>query len=266
MRFRYRMLTALFVAVSAWMPTVEAEIQTMPSDFVYLRSVDPSILQEMRYAGYHNFLGRPIAGYHATECILTRKAAFALKKVQTELKQSGLSLKVYDCFRPQTAVNDFTASGKDLSDQRMKTEFYPRVSKDAFFKLGYVAEKSGHSRGSTVDLTIVPVPTPKQEAYHRNQKLYDCAAPYGKRFHDNSIDMGTGFDCFDERAHSDSTAINSIAYHNRSVLRVAMEQQGFKQYINEWWHFTLNNEPYPDTYFDFPIFFAESNSKWCSVA
>jgi D-alanyl-D-alanine dipeptidase len=251
MRFCYPILSTIFVVMS-WFSHV-AEANNMPTDFVYLSRIDPTILQEMRYAGYHNFLGRPIAGYKASECILTQQAAVALSRVQAELKPSGLSLKVYDCYRPQTAVNDFTVSGKDLSDQRMKPEFYPRVSKDTFFKLGYVAEKSGHSRGSTVDLTIVPVPIPKQAAYHPKQKLYDCTAPYGKRFHDNSIEMGTGFDCFDERAHSDSTSINSIAYHNRTVLRVAMKQFGFTQYINEWWHFTLNNEPYPDTYFDFLI-------------
>ena len=227
--------------------------QALPADFVYLNSIDPSIIQEMRYAGYHNFLGRPIKGYHASTCILTRQAALALSRVQTELKKSGLSLKVYDCYRPQTAVNDFVASHMDLSDQRMKAEFYPRVSKKDFFTLGYVAEKSGHSRGSTIGLTIVPVPTPRQTAYHRGQKLYDCTLPYGKRFQDNSIEMGTGFDCFDVKAHADNRDISQVAYHNRSVLTVAMEGQGFVPYHYEWWHFTLKKEPFPNTYFDFPF-------------
>lgn len=251
MHFKQFFLTSISMIILG--STSIAPAETLPSDFVYLRNVDPSIIQEMRYAQYHNFVGRPIAGYHAEECILTKQTAYALSKVQTELKKSGLSLKVYDCYRPQTAVNDFIAASKDLSNQKMKAEFYPYVNKADVFKLGYVAEKSGHSRGSTVDLTIVPVPTPKQETYNRHQKLVNCAAPRAKRFHDNSIEMGTGFDCFDLKAHPDNTTVNNIAYHNRSVLWVVMEQQGFKPVDTEWWHFTLKNEPFPSTYFNFPV-------------
>lgn len=241
-------LTALSLALVS---TVSAA--NLPTGFVYLHDIDPTIIQEMRYAGYHNFLGRPITGYNAPTCILTLQAAEALHKVQMDLLKSNLSLKVYDCYRPQRAVDDFVASHNDLKDQRMKAEFYPRVSKSDFFSLGYVAEKSGHTRGSTIDLTIVPVPTPKQAAYHPGQKLYDCTLPYGKRFRDNSIEMGTGFDCFDEKAHAYSQSVNAVAYHNRSMFRAVMGKYGFVPYVNEWWHFTFRDEPFPRTYFDFPV-------------
>lgn len=230
-----------------------ANAYSLPHNFVYLSDVDPTIVQEMRYAGYHNFLGRPIKGYEAPQCILTRQSAMALSRVQSDLKRMGYSLKVYDCYRPQRAVNDFLASHLDLADQRMKQEFYPRVAKVDFFKLGYVAEKSGHSRGSTIDLTIIPYPAPKQPIYRPGQALTDCALPYGKRFHDNSIDMGTGYDCFDPRSHIDNTHINHVAWHNRSVLQRVMEKQGFVPYQYEWWHFSLKDEPYPNQYFDFVV-------------
>ncbi len=134
----------------------EAGAAEMPAGFVWLKDVDPTIEQEIRYYGDHNFLGRPVAGYEAPECILTKQAAEALRAVQRELEGSRLSLKVYDCYRPQRAVDDFVAWSKDVADQTMKAEFYPRVDKARVFELGYIAEKSGHTRGSTVDLTIVP--------------------------------------------------------------------------------------------------------------
>jgi D-alanyl-D-alanine dipeptidase len=226
---------------------------TLPGEFVYLRTVDPSIQQDIRYAGYHNFIGRPIKGYEAAECILTKPAAEALHQIQMELKETSLSLKVYDCYRPQMAVADFIAWSKLPDQQQMKAEFYPRVNKADFFKLGYVAAKSGHTRGSTMDLTIVPIPTTKQENYQSGQKLTACFADYGQRFQDNSIDMGTGFDCMDILAHNDNENIDPVAYQNRLLLRYLMEKHGFSAYEPEWWHFTLKNEPYPKTYFNFAV-------------
>jgi len=226
----------------------------LPQGFVYLKSVDPTIIQELRYAGYHNFVGRPVKGYEqASSCILTQEAAEALKRVQADLRRSSLSLKVYDCYRPQMAVDDFMAWRKDLQHQETKQEFYPKVNKTDVFKLGYVAEKSGHSRGSTMDLTIVPLPVPQQTSYYRGQKLVACFAPYRQRFRDNSIDMGSGYDCFDEVAHVDYEAISRLAHYNREILNKAMVKQGFVPYAKEWWHFTLKNEPYPKTYFNFPL-------------
>jgi len=222
--------------------------------FVYLKDVDPTIQQDIRYAGYHNFIGQPIKGYIAAECILTKEAAIALSQVQTELKKSSLSLKVYDCYRPQMAVDHFIAWSKDSSQQQTKAEFYPRVNKADVFKLGYVAEKSGHSRGSTIDLTIVPVPTPTQEKYVPGQQpLVACFSSYHERYRDNSIDMGTGFDCLDTAAHADNHDIPPNAYQNRQLLLAAMQKQGFVPYSKEWWHFTLKDEPYPNTYFNFVV-------------
>jgi len=231
--------------------TVQAA--NLPSDFVYLKDIDPTIVQDIRYATYHNFIGHPIAGYQVAECILTKPAATALAAVQKELKKAALSLKVYDCYRPQQAVDEFTRWRQQPDQQQMKAEFYPHVNKADFFKLGYVAEKSGHSRGSTMDLTIVPIPTPHQPDFSPRQKLVACIAPYTKRFADNSIDMGTGYDCMDPLSHNDNTSISATAFKNRMLLKEIMEKHGFSAYQQEWWHFTLKNEPYPDTYFNFPV-------------
>ena len=136
-----------------------------PADFVSLQQVDPSIVLEIRYFGHHNFLGRPVRGYRAASCWLTKEAAAAVESVQTELKRSGLSLKVYDCYRPQRAVDDFVLWARDLRDTKMKGEFYPRVDKADLFRDGYIAAKSGHSRGSTIDLTIIPRPPRRQREF-----------------------------------------------------------------------------------------------------
>jgi zinc D-Ala-D-Ala dipeptidase len=229
-----------------------ARTSAQETSFVCLKSIDPSIQQDIRYAASHNFVGRPIAGYQAAECILTRPAAQALTKVQNELRKLSLSLKVYDCYRPKMAVQDFIIWSKQDNQQQMKQEFYPRVDKKDFFKLGYVAEKSSHSRGSTVDVTIVPLGS-KEASYNSTQELLTCYAPYHKRFPDNSIDMGTGFDCMDELSHALNPNINSEAHKNRLFLRQIMQKYGFAPYAQEWWHFTLKNEPYKDTYFNFPI-------------
>jgi len=223
-----------------------------PPNFVYLRDVAPSIVQDMRYAGYHNFVGRPIAGYDAAECILTREAATALAKVEAELEPLDLTLRVYDCYRPQRAVNDFIAWSNDAREQQMKAEFYPRVDKALFFKLGYLLAKSGHSRGSTVDLTIQRLPPRAPAEYHPGDPLTSCIAPWVERYHDGSLDMGTGFDCMDELSRTAADA-GSIASAHRLQLAHIMEKHGFKGIATEWWHFTLAREPYPSTYFDFPI-------------
>lgn len=213
----------IFIAVSA-------HAERLPDQFVYLSDIEPSIQQDIRYAGNNNFIGHTINGYEANECIVTKPTAIALKAIQHELKQSSLGLSVYDCYRPQIAVDEFIAWSKQPNEQSMKHAFYPQVDKRDFFTLGYVAEKSGHSRGSTVDLTIIRLSDP-----------------------DNSIDMGTGFDYMDPRSHTDNNDISRTAKANRQRLTALMQQHGFTPYPNEWWHFTLNNEPYPTTYFNFKI-------------
>lgn len=224
----------------------------LPKNFVFLKDIDPSIIQTMRYKTQHNFIGRPVAGYSAkTECVLTKPAAEALHQVQLILQKQHLSLMVYDCYRPQRAVDDFMSWSKISTAQKMKMEFYPEVNKADFFKLGYVDAKSSHTRGSAVDLTIVPFPVPKNTAYYPEQTLVACFAPYKKRFFDGSIDMGTGFDCMDERSHPDNRHISAEAYKNRLFLQKLMIKHGFLPLATEWWHFHLKNEPYPNTYFNF---------------
>jgi zinc D-Ala-D-Ala dipeptidase len=221
--------------------------------FVSLHQVAPSIGLDIRYRTFHNFIGRPITGYREADCLVTRQAADALVKVQAAVKASGYTLKMYDCYRPQRAVDDFVAWGRKLHEQRMKAEFYPHEPKARVFKDGYIAKKSGHTNGSTVDLTLVRLPAGKDGTYKRGQKLHDCAGPHSKRFLDNSIDMGTGYDCFDSASHPLSKKIHGKQRTNRLRRRNAMLARGFKPLPTEWWHFTLKNEPFPTTYFDFPV-------------
>ncbi|MGV9509966.1 M15 family metallopeptidase [Streptomyces tendae] len=224
-----------------------------PSDFVSLRSVDATIIEEMRYVTAHNFVGERVDGYRQPLCILTRPAAEALHRAQTRLLRQGYSLKVYDCYRPQRAVDHFVRWAEDLDDQDMKAEFYPDVDKTRLFADGYIAEKSGHSRGSTVDLTLVRLPARPTRPYHPGQPLVPCFAPQDERFPDNSVDMGTGYDCFDTRSHTLDPRIQGVQRANRLLLKDTLEDAGLVNLPEEWWHFTYKPESYPDTYFDFPV-------------
>ncbi|MFJ1541218.1 M15 family metallopeptidase [Micromonospora chalcea] len=224
-----------------------------PADIVDLTAVDPTVRTDIRYAGPHNFVGRPIDGYAEPRCLLTRPAAQALHRVQTAALAGGHSLKVYDCYRPQRAADDFVAWAKLTGDQLMKGEFYPAVPKDRLFADGYIGAPTAHSRGSTVDLTLVPVSGPPQATYTPGQALVPCTEPAARRFADDSIDMGTGFDCFDPRAHTADARISDTARNNRDLLRRLMSAQGFENYPLEWWHYRYVDEPYPDTWFDFPV-------------
>jgi D-alanyl-D-alanine dipeptidase len=224
-----------------------------PSRFVALSSVDPTILQDIRYATPHNFTGRVVPGYATPMCVLTAPAAQALHRVQQGLVRRGYSLKMYDCYRPQRAVDRFAAWARDRGDRAMKAEFYPEVDKSRLFADGYIAGRSGHSRGSTVDLTIVKLPAAKTRVYRPGERLVSCYAPRASRFPDASIDMGTGFDCFDPRAHTLDPRVHGTAHTDRLVLEHAMEAAGFTGIPEEWWHFTYRAEPYPNTYFDFPV-------------
>lgn len=227
--------------------------QNLPEEFVYLRDIDPTILEEVRYAGYHNFMGRPMPGYLAPVIILTEAAALALKALQAEIKPFGLTVKVYDAYRPQDAVDSFTTWAEDLSDQMTKTEFYPGINKKDVFDLGYIGKRSSHTRGSTVDLTLVPLPVPSQPTWKPGDPILDGRLPHGQRFADNSIDMGSGFDCLDELSHTHNPTLPPEVRANRLLLASLMEKHGFVGYDKEWWHFTLRDEPYPDTYFNFPV-------------
>ncbi len=210
----------------------------LPADFVYLRAVDATIQQDMRYAGANNFTGRPVKGYNAPECILKRGAAEALAKVQARLEPQGLSLKVYDCYRPVRAVRDFYQWSKKPADDTMKEEFYPDLPKRKLFALGYIASRSRHSKGNTVDLTIVPKGSTVPD-YLRDAPLKACTLPQPERRADNSLDFGTGYDCFHVLSHTANANVSDAAKKNRALLVREMKAAGFRNYAKEWWHFDL---------------------------
>ena len=211
------------------------------SQFVNLAEAVPDAILEIRYYGTYNFVGARVDGYLEPVALLTRQAADSLRAVSDDLKKQGYRLKIYDAYRPQSAVDHFMRWGADVSDTLMKRYFYPEVPRDKLFELEYIAEKSGHTRGSTVDLTLFDMATEKE------------------------LDMGGTFDWFGKKSHPDyggdpetgeykgNADITAEQFRNRMILRKAMMRHGFKPYSNEWWHFTLKNEPFPDTYFTFPV-------------
>ena len=199
------------------------------SDFVLVSEAVPDAILEIRYYSTYNFVGERIDGYEEPVAILTKESAAALKEVSDDLMEQGYRLKIFDAYRPQKAVDHFVRWAKDAEDTKMKAYFYPELDKDVLFPQGYIAEHSGHSRGSTVDLTLFDMKTGKE------------------------VDMGGTFDYFGELSHPDYTGITKEQLHNRMILRDAMVKHGFKPLPEEWWHFTLEDEPYPDTYFTFPV-------------
>ena len=250
-----RAASTVFVlsALAAFVPSLgRAMAGEMPQGFVYLRDIDPSIQQDMRYAGSANFVGHAVPGYDAAECVLVSQAANGLKAVQAELKAKQLSLKVYDCYRPARAVASFVDWSKEPDDPKRKSIYYPALEKRALFP-GYIATRSGHSRGGTVDLTLVPLDSSAPSEGNIQESTAGCTAPRESRAPDNSLDMGTSFDCFDTKANTEATGLSEDERKNRALLVDVMSRHGFKNYDKEWWHFTLEGEPYPDTIFDFPI-------------
>lgn len=203
----------------------------LPAGFVYVDEVIPDIVLEIRYYSEDNFTGRHVKGYERPAGILTEQAAVALQHVAAELERFGLGLKIYDAYRPQRAVDDFVQWAKDPGEQRMKSWYYPHVDKAKLFEEGYIAERSGHSRGSTVDLTLVSL------AQEGPQEL----------------NMGTGWDYFGLESWPDSKSVMPVQRAHRMLLRLVMEKHGFEPLQQEWWHFTLRDEPFPDKYFDFPV-------------
>ncbi len=227
-----------------------------PDNFIDIKQFIPEIQTDIRYYSNHNFVGRKVDGYEEPVCLLTKPAAIALKEAESQLLAMGLTFKVYDCYRPQTAVNNFAAWATQIKNTTMRTEFYPTVDKKNLFSDGYIAYQSGHSRGSTLDLTIVPLNS-KIPVYDSKLKQISCTASQQKRSPDNSLDFGTGFDCFSPVAHPDYQQLSPQVKANRLLLQIIMKKFGFKSLDTEWWHFTLVNEPYPDTYFDFPVKFID---------
>ena len=200
-----------------------------PSGFVLLSDYVPHMIQEIRYFSTYNFIGERIDGYEEPCAILTAEAARALKAVSNELFVLGYRIKVFDAYRPARAVKQFVLWGIEDTDNRMKPYFYPYLNKQDLFAEGYIAKLSSHSRGSTVDLTLLDMKTGKE------------------------VDMGSPFDLFSEKSHPDYTDITDEQYDNRMLLQHVMIRNGFVPINCEWWHFTLKDEPYPNTYFDFPV-------------
>ena len=223
-----------------------------PRGFVDAATIIPGLVVEMRYTTPQNFIGRPIPGYKAPRCYLTKPAADALKCAADGLRGQGYALKVYDCYRPQRAVNAFVAWGRDLRDQKMKQAYYPDVDKRNLFNQNYIASRSGHSRGSTVDLSMVPLER-KTALEPASADIRACDSKAGARTDDGSADMGTGFDCFSDMSHTASPRVTETQRANRNLLRSFMRECGFYNNRSEWWHYTLRNEPYPSTFFDFPV-------------
>jgi D-alanyl-D-alanine dipeptidase len=210
--------------------TDNAHSQSLPMGFVYVDQVVPELRTDLRYRLADNFVGTTVDGYAGARAILTQQAALALGLAQAELRSQGLGLLIFDAYRPQRAVNHFARWAKDLSDTAMKQRYYPEVEKTQLFSQGYIAARSGHSRGSTVDLTLVSLSPPFEQ-----------------------LDMGTIFDFFSPRSWLAATGLSAAQEHNRALLQRTMKTYGFTPYAKEWWHFTLNAEPFPETYFDFEI-------------
>jgi len=219
-----------------------AQEEASSAALVHLRDIDSSILQDIRYAGPNNFTGRPVAGYAAPECLLLRDVAKALVRVQDQLRQRKLSLKVYDCYRPRRAVRAFRDWVQEPEADPLLKRFHPNLEKGQLISLGYIAGVSRHSRGDTVDLTLVALPPKRVPAFQRDTTYGPCAGPADARAPDNSVDMGTSFDCFDPLSHTKAADLTPEQAQWRQVLVDAMAQQGFRNYSKEWWHFTHMSE------------------------
>ena len=206
-----------------------AAAQTRPPGIVDASTLVPNLVIDMRYLGSDNFVGKPIDGYEKPICYLTREAAAALAAVARDLAPQGLAIKAFDCYRPVRAVAHFVRWARDLRDEARKADYYPQVEKRNLFRDGYIAARSGHSRGSTLDMTLV------------------------RRDGGKELDMGTPFDFFSSRSAPGDKSVSAEAQANRKLLADAMRRRGFTPYSKEWWHFTLRNEPFPNTFFDFPV-------------
>ena len=217
------------ILVMSQINSLYAQEQKLPKGFVYLGKKVPSIQSELRYLSNNNFIGKPIDGYQDNKVIISKPAADALQKIQEQLATKHHGLKIFDAYRPQQAVDHFVRWAGLLNDTLMKAYFYPSVAKSALFKKGYIASKSSHTRGSTVDLTLVDLRTGKE------------------------LDMGSPYDFFGIQSHPYYPKLTKKQQRNRMLLRTVMLSHGFAPYENEWWHFTLKEEPFPSTYFNFPV-------------
>lgn len=225
---------------------------SLPNNFVYLDDFIPNVVIELRYNSSFNFLGRNVDGYKNNKCIVTQNMAEALKKVQNDLQAMGLGLKIYDAYRPQIAVDHFLRWANDETDTLTKKEFYPTLTKRELLEKVYIATKSSHTRGSAIDLTIISFPPSKQESF-KIENQWDCSKGNSGSQRDNSLDMGSSYDCFHKISHTNSVIVTPQQRANRLLLKSLMEKHGFKNYYKEWWHYNFIEEPFPETYFNFPV-------------
>jgi D-alanyl-D-alanine dipeptidase len=242
------LLLLLFLAFAAPAQARGLPQTGTPKGFVYLRDVDATIAQDIRYATANNFTGRPLPGYQAGECVLRADVARALARVQAELARKNLGLKVYDCYRPARAVRAMWRWSQDGRRDGNK-RFYPRVRKRELFTLGYIASHSAHSTGTAIDLTLVA--RERTPASGARKADAPCTAPAAQREADTALDMGTGFDCLDTMSRTHSGAISAEQKRRRDILNAAMHAHGFHNYFREWWHFSYG--PHPAREYDFPI-------------
>jgi zinc D-Ala-D-Ala dipeptidase len=225
--------------------------QSLPGGFVHLHDIDPTIVQDIRYAGANNFIGRPLAGYGAAECVVKRDVGLALKRVQAELRSQNLSLTMLDCYRPARAVHEMVVWAQNGHETPAERRYNPAFAKKDLFRLGYIAEHSGHSTGAAVDLTLVDLKANNSETFDPNKVYADCTAPAAVRVPEGSVDMGTGYDCADLKAHTAARSITDVQRRWRNLLVAAMAKQGFVNYSKEWWHFSVPGAGGPA--YDFPI-------------
>ena len=245
-----RMVLAAILAASC-LTGAAAQAQQLPAAFVYLRDVDPSIIQDIRYAGSNNFVGRPLRGYQAAECVVKREVGALLKSVQHELARENLSLKVLDCYRPTRAVADMVAWSRDGRQTPAQKRFHPAFGKADLFRLGYIATHSGHSSGAALDLSLVDLKADNSAAFDPARDYADCTADVSLRVPDGSVDMGTGFDCLDVKSNTAAKSVTTAQRQWREKLVLVMARRGFVNYSKEWWHFSLPGGG--GRAYDFPI-------------
>src|SRR5260221_2533871 len=241
----------ILIALAVITYSASARAQSLPGGFVYLRDIDPTIIQDIRYAGSNNFVGRALAGYEGGECVVKRDVGLTIKRVQQELAPQKLSLKMLDCYRPARAVHDMVVWAQNGRETAAERRYNPAFSKADLFRLGYIAKHSGHSTGAAIDLTLVDLTADHAPPFDANKAFADCTAPANARAPEGSVDMGTGYDCSDVKAHTAAGSITPAQRRWRNLLLAVMTKQGFVNYSKEGGHFSLPGPGGPA--YDFPI-------------
>nr|WP_092517548.1 M15 family metallopeptidase [Afipia sp. GAS231] len=244
-------MKAIVITLALLVSASQTAAQSLPAGFAYLRDIDPSIIQDIRYAGANNFMGRPLAGYGTAECVVKREVGLALKTIQQELARQRLSLKMFDCYRPARASHDMVLWAQNGRETAAERRYNPAFRKQELFRLGHIAEHSQHSTGAALDLTLVDLAADNSARFDPAKAYADCTAPVEARSPEGSVDMGTGYDCSDAKAHTAASQITPAQRKWRNLLVASMSKQGFVNYSKEWWHFSLPRAG--GQAYDFPI-------------